>query len=89
MLFIVVERFKAGNGVAVYRRFAERGRLLPEGLAYRASWVAATGERCFQLMEGEDEALLDAWMAGWRDLVDFEVVPVVSSEEMVALHRAG
>ncbi len=77
MLFIVVERFKDGNGVAVS---STRGRMLPDGLAYRASWVAATGE---------DEGLLDAWMAGWRDLVDFEVVPVVSSEAMVALHRAS
>ena len=86
MLYMVIEAFKGGNGVAVYRRFAEKGRMLPEGLLYRGSWVTADGERCFQLMECEDEALLEQWMAGWRDLVEFEVTPVVSSQQMAALH---
>lgn len=30
MLFMVVERFKDNDAVAVYRRFRDRGRLLPE-----------------------------------------------------------
>jgi siroheme synthase len=35
-------------------------------------------------MECEDPALLEEWMAQWRDIVDFEVVPVVTSAEAVA-----
>jgi hypothetical protein len=32
MLFMVIERFKNGDAVAVYRRYRERGRMMPEGL---------------------------------------------------------
>jgi hypothetical protein len=32
-------------------------------------------------METEDRALLDQWTAKWSDLVDFEVIPVISSKE--------
>lgn len=42
-------------------------------------------ERCFQLMEADDPALLEQWMAEWRDLVDFEVYPVMSSKEAAEL----
>jgi hypothetical protein len=65
----------------VYRRFSERGRLAPDGLEYVSSWVDEKLELCFQLMETADRALLDAWIAEWSDLVDFEIYPVVSSKE--------
>lgn len=84
MLFLVIETFRGGDPRPVYRRFAERGRLAPAGLAYVSSWVTDDLRRCFQVMECGDPALLDAWMAEWRDLVDFEVVPVVASAEAAA-----
>ena len=80
MRYMVVERFKQGPG-PVYERFDERGRMLPDGLVYLDSWVDEDLDRCFQLMETEDPSLLEAWMSRWRDLTDFEVVPVVSSAE--------
>ena len=40
--------------------------------------------RCYQVMETEDRALLDEWMSLWEDLVEFEVVPVVTSESVQA-----
>lgn len=81
MLFMVVEHFKDGDAVAVYRRFRERGRMAPEGLRYLSSWVDRRLERCFQLMETEDDSLLRTWIAAWQDLVDFEVHPVITSAE--------
>jgi hypothetical protein len=78
-LYMVIEHFKAGDAVPVYRRFRERGRLAPEGLAYISSWVDTKLERCFQLMETDDPALLDQWIAQWSDLVDFEVHSVMTS----------
>ena len=81
MLFMVIERFKNRNARAVYTRFRERGRMLPEGLKYVDSWVEANFDRCFQLMECEDAKLLQKWVFEWQDLVDFEIVPVVSSKE--------
>lgn len=39
---------------------------------------------CYQVMESPDRALLDEWMAAWSDLVDFEVIPVLTSGEAAA-----
>ena len=87
MLFMVIERFRGEDAVPVYRRFRDEGRLAPEGLSYVASWVSRDLKRCYQVMECADRALLDAWIARWSDLVHFEVVPVVTSEEAAALMR--
>jgi hypothetical protein len=81
MLFMIVETFKNKDAVPAYRRFRNQGRLAPEGLTYVSSWVDENLERCFQLMETDDRALLDQWMANWQDLVDFEVYPVMSSRD--------
>jgi len=78
---MIVEHFKNHDPVPVYRRFRDQGRLAPEGLEYIMSWVDEKLERCFQLMETDDPGQLDEWMAKWSDLVEFEVYPVMSSEE--------
>jgi hypothetical protein len=80
-LYMVVEHFKNKDAVPVYRRFRDRGRMAPEGLVYVSSWVDDRLERCYQVMETHDRALLDEWMAKWRDLIEFEVHPVVTSKE--------
>ena len=80
MLFMVVEHFSQGAG-PIYRRFREQGRLAPEGLVYVDSWVSAGLDRCFQLMECDDPALLQQWIASWEDLARFEIVPVTPSRE--------
>jgi Domain of unknown function (DUF3303) len=77
---MVVERFTQG-AAPVYERAAERGRLLPDGLAYVDSWVDERLDRCFQLMETDDPSLFDDWTAHWSDLAEFEVVPVLRSAE--------
>lgn len=77
MLYMVVEEFREQDATAVYQRLEQEGRLAPEGLEYRGSWVEADLGRCFQLMECDDIALLQQWVANWQDLVQFEIVPVV------------
>jgi hypothetical protein len=84
MLYMVIERFKNRDAQAVYRRFRERGRMLPDGLAYRGSWVETNNDRCFQIMECDDPALLQQWAKNWDDLVDFEFVPVRTSQDAAA-----
>ena len=81
MLFMVIERFRDSDAEAVYRRFREQGRMLPDGLKYIESWTEATLERCFQLMECEDPRLFQEWVSRWEDLVEFEIIPVISSKE--------
>jgi len=81
VLYMIIERFKNGDPVPVYRRFRDRGRLAPNGLQYISSWVDEKFERCFQIMETADRQLLDQWITNWSDIVEFEVFPVVSSRE--------
>ena len=81
MRYLVVETYKQG-AAPVYARAASRGRMLPPGLVYLESWVEEPGlDRCFQLMETEKPELFDAWVSSWSDLVDFEIIPVISSQD--------
>jgi len=86
-LYMIVEHFRDGDAVPVYRRFRANGRLAPDGLTYVSSWVDERLERCYQVMETHDPALLDQWIANWNDLVEFEVHPVITSAE--ASERIG
>jgi len=83
MLYMVLEHYKTGPE-PVYRRFRERGRMAPAGLTYVNSWVTSDLHRCYQVMESPDRALLQQWMDRWSDLVEFEVIPVVTSAEASA-----
>ena len=80
-LYMVVEHFKNGDAVPVYRRFREQGRMAPDGVTYVSSWVDEKFRRCYQVMETHDRRLLDQWMSRWSDLVEFEVIPVMTSKE--------
>ena len=84
MLYLVVEHFRGGDALPVYRRFRDQGRLAPDGLKYVSSWVTQDLRRCFQIMECDDASLLEQWMARWEDLTEFEVIPVMTSGEAVA-----
>ena len=81
MLYMIIEHFRDGDPRSVYRRFRERGRLAPDGLRYVSSWVTTDLLHCYQVMECDDRRLLDEWLDNWRDLVEFECIPVVTSSE--------
>ena len=81
MLFMVIETFKNGDPDPIRERFFREGRMLPEGVLYHASWIDRANARCFQIMEAKDLKALDAWTGRWSDLIDFEIVPVVSSQD--------
>jgi hypothetical protein len=89
MLLMVIERFKDRDPLPVYQRLRDSGRSLPDGLRYVDSWVEVNFDRCFQLMECADAGLLMRWVLQWRDLADFEVVPVCPSKEARELFGAG
>lgn len=77
---MVIERFKSRDAKHIYTRFKEKGRMMPDRLKYVGSWIETNFDRCFQVMECEDERLLHEWADRWRDLMDFEFVPVLTSD---------
>jgi len=88
MLYMVIERFKEGAAPEIYQRLREKGRMMPSGLEYVSSCIDIDFGTCWQLMQTEDFALFDQWIANWRDLIDFEIVPVRTSAEAVQLMNA-
>ena len=85
MLFMIIERFRNGDALPVYRRLRDRGRMAPAGLRYVSSWVTPDLDTCYQVMESDDPKALDEWMSHWRDLADFEVIPVITSADAQSL----
>lgn len=85
MLYLVIERFKTKGALEVYRRARTRGRLIPDGLEYVSSWVDLEFTRCWQIMKTDDARLFDEWTAQWNDLVEFEIIPIQSSAEAMAV----
>jgi hypothetical protein len=80
MLYMVIEQFKDAR--AIYKRFSEKGRLMPDGLKYVSSWIDRDFKTCWQVMETDDERLFRQWTDAWSDLMDFEIIPVRSSAEV-------
>ena len=81
MRYMVIETFKPGKVRDIYRRLEQSGRQMPAGLTYVGSWITDDMARCYQVMETDDTGLLDEWISHWADLMDFEVIPVSSSEQ--------
>jgi hypothetical protein len=84
MLCMVIETYRGGDALPVYRRLRDQGRGMPEGVRYVSSWVTADLRRCFQVVECDDLARLAQWTAHWEDLVEFEILPVMTSAEAAA-----
>jgi len=81
MIYMIIEKFRAGKVKEMYQRFEEKGRLMPDGVNYINSWINEDITTCYQVMETEEEEKIKEWISNWDDLVDFEVIPVISSAE--------
>ena len=81
MLFMVIESFKNRDPEPIGERFERMGRMMPEGVVYHASWIDPAAARCFQVMEADTIDTLEQWASRWADLADFEIVPVLTSQE--------
>ena len=81
MLYMIIERFQSGKAKALYERFEEKGRMLPEGVHYINSWIDEQVSVCFQVMESDTKEKLQQWIDQWNDLADFEIIPVITSAE--------
>ena len=89
MLFMIIERFKNRDSKPIGERFKRKGRMMPEGVVYHASWIDPAGARCFQIMEADSVEPLEQWASRWADLADFEIVPVLTSQDYWAAKETG
>jgi len=87
MVYMVIEHFHPGKLKELYQRFDEKGRMLPDGVKYINSWVNEDMTLCYQVMESDSVDKLHEWFYNWDDIVDFKIIPVISSAE--AKKRTG
>lgn len=81
MLYMIIEKFHDGKVKALYNRFAEKGRMMPAGVQYINSWINEEVTVCYQVMESESIEGIQEWIANWNDIVDFEIIPVITSAQ--------
>jgi hypothetical protein len=86
MLYLVIEQFRDNDPNPVRERFLRDGRMLPEGVVYQSSWIDPERARCYQLMEAPGLDKVREWTQAWEDIVDFEIVPVLTSQDYWAQH---
>ena len=78
---MIIETFKDGDPRPIRERFVHCGRMLPEGVSYHGSWIDPETTQCYQVMEAPDLQQIQQWTQAWDDLVDFEIIPVLSSQD--------
>ena len=78
---MIIERFHTGKVKILYKRFAEKGRMMPDGVNYVNSWINEDVTVCYQVMETDSIERLHEWISHWNDVSDFEIVPVISSAQ--------
>lgn len=81
MLYMVIEKYHEGKVKTLYQRFAEKGRMMPEGVQYINSWINEDVTVCYQVMESDSIEGLQQWISNWNDIVDFEIIPVITSAQ--------
>ena len=81
MLYMIIEKFHAGKVKMIYERFDEKGRMMPEGVNYINSWIQTDMNTCYQVMESDSKEKIYEWISHWKDLADFEIIPVITSSE--------
>ncbi len=81
MLYLIIETYHNGKVKTLYQRFAEKGRMMPEGVNYINSWIDESIEVCYQIMESDSLEKLQEWVGHWNDLADFQIIPVLTSAE--------
>ena len=81
MLYMIIERFHPGKVRMLYERFAEKGRLLSVGVSCINSWIKEDVSICYQVMRSDSLEKIHEWVSHWNDLADFEVIPVINSDE--------
>lgn len=81
MTHMIIETFKPGKVKQIYRSLEEKGRMQPKELTYINSWIDENMNRCFQVMETESIENIHEWISNWDDVMEFEIIPVISSSE--------
>ncbi len=82
-LYMIVEKFKSGERETIYQRLQKKGRMLPAGVEYVNSFLSEDAQTCYQLIKSVSREKINTWIDRWKDVIDFEVVPIEKSTGML------
>jgi hypothetical protein len=80
-LILAIEHWRPGAATAIYQRFRETGRGLPDTVTVYGSWVDPSLSTCWQIMDAPSAHELAEWKERWSDLMEIETVPVITGAE--------
>ncbi|MEZ5742123.1 MAG: DUF3303 family protein [Burkholderiaceae bacterium] len=82
MVYLTIYRWRPENRKAIVQRFMETGGVPPPGVKLLSRWTDVAGGRGFSLTEADDPVAASKFAYAWNDLMSFEMVPVVSDEQL-------
>jgi hypothetical protein len=83
MLYMLIGHFRRGPGPAGTGSPTSPLHVDTAGMTLIGSWVEAALGRSFHVVDCENLVALQQWAARWRHRVNFELVPIVPTQEAV------
>lgn len=83
MHFMITYTFAPRDRNAAQDRFKKTGGMPGAGVKMLGRWHDIGGHRGYVLAESSDSVAIGRWMQEWTDLLEFEVTPVNSDEEVM------
>jgi hypothetical protein len=87
MLFMTIYTYEPGQRNEIVKRRLERGTVAPEGVKVIGDWSYLGGGRGFMVFEAQDPNVMMATTLAWSDLIKFETIPVMETEEVMKLAK--
>jgi hypothetical protein len=87
MLFMSIYTYQPGQRNEIIKRRLERGTAVPEGVKVIGEWTDIGGHRGFMVFEAQDPKVIMGTTLAWSDLLEFEIVPVIETEEVMKLAK--
>ncbi len=85
MLFMITSNSLPGKSIEVFKKAVERRTVSLKGIKVVGSWVYPGAGTAFIVCEANDIKALVEMTLPWRDLRQFEIVPVIETEELMKL----
>lgn len=89
MLFMIIYTYNPEQRNETTKRRLHQERVIPEGMKIIGEWSYVGGGRGFMALEAQDSKLLLKACAPWGDLLKFEVIPVIETQEVMKLIKTG
>ena len=83
MLFMITPQSLPGKSDETIKKAFERRNVPLEGIKVIGSWVSPGAGKAFMVCEVKDVNALVGMTFPWRDLRQFEIVPIIETGELM------